>query len=127
MKAISPGIGMDNHDYLEWNVFCYNFNEKKIEKFNVFNHASFERDVRRLLVKTESKEEFSDELAVSVKYYYWAKSEWEVVITPWVGSKSAILKVDVVEQLKMNWDCFVDYTWSFKDQIALHELDPCPF
>lgn len=44
-------------------------------------------------------------------YYFWSKTEWEVIVSPWVG-KGGDEKIDVYDQLKLNWDKFVDYVWS---------------
>lgn len=74
---------------------------------------------------------------------YWSKAEWELVITdtqPHIDSKelnrlitdcylkrtvaeppllfshvnlSDAEKIDVYEQVRLNWDEFVDYVWSF--------------
>ena len=44
---------------MEWNVYRYNFNENKIEVFNIFNHESFRKDVESLLKKKiDSKKYF---------------------------------------------------------------------
>lgn len=46
-----------------------------------------------------------------MKYYFWSKCEWEIIICPWVG-KADDIKIDVYDQLMLNWDKFVDYVWS---------------
>ena len=46
------------------------------------------------------------------------KSEWEVVITPWVGTKETKpVKVDVFWQVQNNWDVFVDYCWEHRKEV----------
>ena len=37
--------------YLEWNVIQYNFNHKKIETRNIFDHGRFREEVDQLLHK----------------------------------------------------------------------------
>lgn len=118
--------------------------------FNIFDHYSFMESVRKLLKKPMSKEEFSELLRREVLYYYWSKAEWELVITntqPHIDSKelnrlitdcylkrtvaeppllfshvnlSDAEKIDVYEQVRLNWDEFVDYVWSFSKQNCIN-------
>ena len=46
-------------------------------------------------------------------YYMWSKSEYEIIVSPWVG-RAEDIKIDVYSQVHMNWDRFVDYVWSFR-------------
>ena len=124
---------------LEWNVFHHNVNSKKIESYNVFNHSSFYNNVINL---DRNKETFSENLRKEAMYYFWAKCEMEVVITSWPpyinnkeyeritkenneniekrGEPARCLnvcmtvgnKIDIYEQLMLNWDRFVEYTWN---------------
>ena len=57
-------------------------------------------------------------LISEVMYYFWAKCEWEVLITPWVGGKGVEdKKVDVCWQIMNNWDVFVDYVWNNRKKL----------
>jgi hypothetical protein len=47
---------------LEWNVFREDWNSKKIEVFNIFNHSRFCEDVKKALKKFDSKEGFAEEI-----------------------------------------------------------------
>lgn len=38
-------------------------------------------------------------------YYFWAKCEWEVVVSGWPNEKVS-RKIDIYEQLLANWDIF---------------------
>ena len=129
---------------LEYYVFREDWNGKKIEPFNVFNHSRFYEDVKKYLKKCETKEEFAEELRKSLAWCYWSKCEWETIIASfparitkeelyrlnkefktdtekyghepysmWV-SPAVGKKVDVYEQVMLNWDIFVDYVWSHK-------------
>ena len=94
--------------------------------------------------KCETKDKFAEELRRSLFYYFGSKCEWEVVITSWVphitiseldrlnAEREETLKkynrnpyslyvnpevgekVDVYEQVRLNWNVFVDYVWSHK-------------
>lgn len=129
---------------LEYYVYYHNFNGKSIEKFNIFDHGRFLEDVKKDLKKYADKEEFSERLRGHLFYYYGSKCEWEVVITSWVPhitiselnrlneERERTLKeynrepyslyvnpdvgekIDVYEQVMLNWNLFVDYVWSHK-------------
>ena len=125
-------------------MYYHNFNGRSIEKFNIFDHGRFLEDVMKDLKKYADKEEFSERLRGHLFYYYGSKCEWEVVITSWVPhitiselnrlneEREKTLKkydrepyslyvnpdvgekIDVYEQVRLNWDLFVDYVWSHK-------------
>lgn len=93
---------------MEWNVLYSNFNSKKIETYNVFNHSRFLKEVVKEAEKCKSKDEFLEELRMSLFYYYCAKSEWEVIVEPWVGTADAKM-IDVYHQVMNNWHIFSEY------------------
>lgn len=64
--------------------------------------------------KYKTKEEFAKKLDSIMRYYFWNRCEHEVIIAPWVGNAKE-MKIDVYDQLHMNWDKFVDYVWNFKE------------
>ena len=129
---------------LEWNVFKKDWNSKKIETFNIFNHSRFYEDVKRALKNFDSKKEFEEEVKKSLMWCYWCKSEYEIVITSWSPhitiqeldrlnterektlreySKDPYRlyvnpevgeKVDIYSQVMLNWNIFGDYVWSHK-------------
>ena len=100
---------------MEWNVFYHNVNKQKIETFNIFEHYSFNESVKKILKKCNDKKEFAKELKFELMYYFCSKSEWEIIIFPWCGRLENIdIKVDVYDQVMLNWDVFVDYCWSNK-------------
>ena len=48
-------------------------------------------------------------------YYFWCKSEYEIILSPWCrSSKDEDKKIDIYTQVMANWNKFVDYVWSFK-------------
>ena len=98
---------------LEWNVFRYNCNSRKIEAFNIFV-GTFLKDVEKLLQRNATKEEFNDQLKSALMYTYWARCEYEILIEPWIGSEDVEEKVDIYTQVMLNWQQFSDYVWSFK-------------
>ena len=129
-----------------WNVYCENFNNNSIIKYNIFNHKSFAKDVNELLKENTTKDEFAEQLKRSLMYWFWGKSEYEVVITSWITyidreelnrinseyeeyndkwghypykiniSPDVSKKIDIYSQVMLNWEQFVDYVWSNKDE-----------
>lgn len=100
---------------LIWNVFRYNPNSKRIETINIF-YGRFLQDVNLALQNCSTRKEFDTELKSELQYYYWCKSEHEVLIKPWVGDDSVERKIDIYTRVLLNWQQFSDYVWSFKKQ-----------
>lgn len=131
---------------MQWNVFRYDINSRKIELYNIFKHSGFAKDIQELLSKQISKEEFAEELHRSAMYYFWSRCEYEIAITSWppyidrhgldvlnfenenyhqaYGHYPNCLhvdlnvekKIDIFEQIRLNWDAFVDYVWGQRKQ-----------
>ena len=93
-----------------------NINKRKIEVYNIFNHGGFREDIIRATKEYENKEEFLKYLQSSLMHYFWSKSEWEVIVTPWVGGDidKDSEKIDVYKQVMNNWEIFSDYVWNNK-------------
>lgn len=95
---------------LEWNVYYYNINQRKIEKFNIFYHSSFRQDIEKILKKNKERtKDAEEEIRRSLMYYYWSKAEWEILLCPWIGENNNEMKIDVYDQVMMNWNHFLDY------------------
>ena len=128
---------------LVWNVYCLNNATHEIEPRNVFYHYGFLKDLYKLKKQYLKKgdfrfDDFIKEVERDLKYYYWSKYEWEIVLTIWpprieeeelerlkeereTTTKEGqhlylqdvrlhvSKKVDIYEQVKMNWDAFVEY------------------
>lgn len=81
----------------------------------MFNHGSFKNKVNKILKEKLSKEVFSEKLRREAMYYFWSKCEYEIILSPWTGRADNI-KMDIYDQIMMNWDKFVDYVWSFREE-----------
>lgn len=101
---------------MEWNVYYHDSNAKKIIQWNIFKHGSFRKEVYDLLKSDLNKEDFIERLRKSLMYYFWSKSEYQVLILPWVGEADDI-KIDIYDQVMMNWDKFSEYVWLNKEKI----------
>lgn len=98
---------------MEWNVFYYDMNARKITTFNVFNHYRFAQDVQKSLREYNDKDEFAKSLKLDLMYYFWSKAEYEIIISPWCGNKEMEeIKVDIYMQVMNNWNLFLDYVWN---------------
>lgn len=98
-----------------WNVWRHNINNGLMETWNVFEHYNFNKDTIRDLRDFDDKEEFSRHLQSNLMYYFWCKSEYEIIIAPWCGTPDTKeKKIDIYMQIMVNWIRFVDYVWSFK-------------
>lgn len=125
---------------LQYFVYIENFNQRKIEKYNVLSDAIVEEIVNNA-GENPTKENFAKATEQVFKYYFWARSEWEVIITDWpphvsvpevsrlakeiedsvakTGKEPYLLmtklnvaeKIDVFDQLKLNWDILIDYLY----------------
>lgn len=82
---------------MKWNVYYYNVNKNKIEIFNIFDHYSFKNEIDKLLNECQTIEDFKIKAKSPLRYYYWSKCEWEVIVsvnkdkvflTPWCGCKN---------------------------------------
>ena len=104
---------------MKWNVYTYDSNRKKIADFNIFEHRTFVEYVKDAIEKIENKEVFANQLKTELAYCFWSKSQWEILITPWVGGdrERDAVKIDVFDQVMMNWDIFVDYVWNNKEEV----------
>ena len=96
---------------LKWNVIYYNFNKKKIEEWNIFNHITYKHEVESLREKCKEIREFSRELERITMYYFWCKCEYEFIASAWPPREGTERKIDIYTQLKMNWDNYVEYLW----------------
>ena len=129
-----------------WNVYREDFNHRAIVEYNIFDHSSFAQDVNKLLKADIPKDEFAEQLKRSLMYWFWCKSEHEVVISSWPVyidkeeldrinieheeynnkwgrypykinvAPEVGEKIDIYSQVMMNWEQFVEYVWSNKNK-----------
>ena len=98
---------------MEWYVYVDDFNNRCIEKHNVFDHTGFREDIQKIYKKYKDDfDSFSEEVRKSLAYFYWSKCEWEIVLSPWPPRDNfREEKIDVYEQVMLNWDNFIKYVW----------------
>lgn len=123
---------------LKWNVYCRSINRKEIQYFNVFDHSAFYSDMIKRLKDCQDYDEFRSELKRDLMYYFAYKNEYEIGITepfPHVSADEIKrlqqetaeycthvnlmmgIKVDVFQQIMMNYSHFIDYIWQNKEEV----------
>lgn len=99
---------------LEWYAFRYDSNERKIKFINVL--SGMEEDIAKK-IKKGSKDKwkpvtdyksFKDYIKGELMYYYWSKSEHEVVISD-SHNEDTEEKHDIWWQLEPNLDRICEY------------------
>lgn len=101
--------------FMEWNVYYYDINRQKITTFNIFRHGRFREDVQEHLRTYDDKAEFAEAVRKELSYYFWCKSEYEVLIRAWCGGNGKEeIKIDIYSQVMLNFNKFIDYLWSQK-------------
>ena len=129
---------------LVWNVFICDMNSKQVEIHNIFDHYSFRESIKKLMKEKLTKEEFDERLRREISYYYWTKVEWEITVSYYpshidkdemerlVAEREQFYRengrypysydaecrgakrVDVADQVRLNWDAFGNYVWEHK-------------
>ena len=106
-----------NEIRLVWNVYRYSFNSDKVEAVNIFDHWKFSEDVLTDLRKRIKKEEFAERLRRNLMYYFWSKCEHEIIVSSWPYTDKAAAKIDIYQQVMLNFNIFLEYVWSFRKEV----------
>lgn len=93
---------------LEWYALKYDFNSKKIVKFNVMYGIAelIRKNVKKKTI--HDKATLKEFLKREFMYRYWSKCEHEVLISGLFNEDNAE-KIDVWRQLEINLDNIVEY------------------
>jgi hypothetical protein len=111
---------------VEWNAYYHCFNSDEFKKINILQeHVDFVKYVKKHKKKCKgNKEEFKENLRRELLFYFWAKCEWEVIVTktdnriimtPWVGRNKNI-SLDVTDNEDFDWLSF--YNWIKEQKCA---------
>lgn len=118
-------------------AICKNFNDGKIEKYDVLNTLFNEiltsnNKIRKDFcvydnktykpIPITTKEQCKEFVTRSLRYHFWAKCEWEFIAIDWPHrptiEESRPVKVDVFSQLEPNIPIIIDIVWDYiKDKI----------
>ena len=159
---------------LEYFVYNETINGRKIERYNIFTHTHFVKDLTEMFKNIEKEEKrynkenklsglithkqanefkkhiesFEDKQLRNIcQYNFWAKCEYEIVLTTWTPSiereellrlinedkeyiekwgspayrytsnLSACEKIDIFDQLQLNWQLFKHYVFENEKEI----------
>ena len=96
---------------LKWNVILKD--NGRIRAYNIFNNLYVNEGVDELFAKPElSREEIDEEMKRLTQWQFWSRCEYEFIIYGWpTNSRDKGYKIDVFEQLQMNWERFIDYVY----------------
>lgn len=100
---------------MEWYVYYYDPNGRAIKAYNVLGNSRIKAFIRELKKKyKDSKDDFAEKLQSELMYHYWSRSQWEIILLAWCGGDgSEARKIDAYDQIKMNWNQFIDYCWNY--------------
>lgn len=87
----------------EFNVLIWDFNQQKVESYNIIPYFQEEWKDEKDKSKYKSFEDFKEFIDRKAKYQFWARCEYEIIIKGWPITKNEI-KIDVYDQIKMNLD-----------------------
>lgn len=93
---------------LKWYVLKEEFNSRDVKPYNVLK--GWEDDIKKARKKCKTRQEFKDWLNREFRYYYWSKSECEIIVAGlFAKSDKDYKKIDIYYQLEPNLDIIVDY------------------
>ena len=107
---------------LEWNVYYEEINSRKILTFNIFEHYDFLKGCAKA-AEQPTILQFATEVKHELMYYFWSKCEWEVLLVSWTSpeDKKRHCKIDVYNQVMLNYDRFIDYLWDNRKELRKME------
>ena len=104
---------------MKWNVLYYSFHKKQIETYNIFHHSSFHHAFYEIAQTCKDKGHFAEELWNCLMYYFWSKSEYEILIYPYIPSTRSHLQSESDMR-------FLEEIWYGKTLLKGGSFDP-PF
>ena len=104
---------------LEWYVLNYDFNKKKIEYFNIFQHSYLVESLKEYLSNDNfNYSDYIERVDKLLRYCFWSKREYEIsVADAFETDISKLKKIDVYFQLKPNIEKIAEYfkNWYFNN------------
>ena len=103
---------------VKWYVFRESRNSSQIINYNIFQHCKFVMECAQDIKKYKN-DYFTLELRIKhkLRYYFWSKCEMEVIISDLSSTGRVERKVDIFEQVFLNWDVFYEYFWEHRNDI----------
>ena len=95
---------------LEWYVLCYDTNLKKVDRYNIFRNVNVLYGVSKAIKEYTTYSEFVKEVDSWLKYSFWSKAEYEIVVGDlFVYVPEKLEKIDIYYQLAKNVDLICKY------------------
>lgn len=97
---------------LKYYVLTEDYGTGEITKFNVFDSVTFKRRIEELHKNGKKYKliQLVEEVKSALFYSFASKSEYEIIVKPFVGNKNCKeTKIDVYKQVMLNFDLFIDY------------------
>lgn len=102
---------------MSWLITEFDCNTQKIGYCDILKYR--EDDIKKMKKKCDTKEEFAKALKSEMKYRFWSKAEWELVIeitedgriwlNPWCGCREPEkVRIDVTDRDDYDWKGFAD-------------------
>lgn len=106
---------------LEWNVYLED--NGHLTRWDIFSHSGFRKGCAKAYRHTRyNRREFLDLVEWELKYWFWCKCEYEVLIVQWPpNEKGPKWKVDVYDQVLTNWAAFAEYIWTHRTLLLTEE------
>ena len=97
---------------LEWYVYKYDSN--RLISYNIFHHGGFYDALIKLKKEHLARKHFNPDLFFEkvvneLQYYFWGKSEYELVICSWPRTDDRCEKIDIYQQVLINSSAFKKY------------------
>lgn len=95
---------------MEWYVLLHDFNKNKVISYNIFNNSKLNEGLKELEESYISKENFISELDRLLRWCFWSKSEYEIMVGDlFEKDLDKYEKIDVYQQLKPNLNVLANY------------------
>lgn len=99
---------------LHWKVYKSDFNRKIIEEVDVLDYSIIKEEIVKDFKEATTLEEFKEKVRKDLMYHFWSKCEYEIILSHWpsLGDKGKELKIDIYDQIMLNYDVFIKYVWN---------------
>ena len=116
-----------NDRMLEWYVYIEDINLRIITTYNIFDHCGFMNDLRKIAKQpfAENRIQFAAHVTNALRYYFWGKTEWEIVLSSWPpDKKDKPKKISVFDQVMLNLEQFNKYLFDHKSLLTIDNNIP---
>lgn len=123
---------------LTWKVKNFDMNKRAIIDYDVFKYT--EPEIKKLKKESATKEEFAEALKFQLRWRYWCRSEFELIITikddrvylmPWSGCREPEkATIDMTDDTSFDWLTFAKKCIDrqvFKDKAKIDIWDQLSF